>query len=235
MPSPSKAADITTFHRSPNAAERHHRSRSSTAPSAARLAAEAAFSDMPRAATVERDDVFAPTTLAAWAPVLATQSAETSVESRPPRVFLVSRVALAIPAAEAPSAGITAPESADHAAGLEASSPEIEGAPSPQVLRPVRRRHRSHATLSGPVTVISPPDPATPAPERSAAKSAAAVVLPLTLNQLRENLAAVGATLEDLRRVPVWDFQVRPNQKAWSRLSREADKLLVDIRSARRR
>jgi hypothetical protein len=92
------------------------------------------------------------------------------------------------------------------------------------------------------VTVLSPPAPATPAVDKPAAKSAAAsrpeqerqAPIPLpTLDELLENLAAVTATLEELRRAPVRDFQVQPDQEAWSRLSREADKVLADIRSAR--
>ena len=250
MTSSFKAADITTSHRSPNAARRHHHSESSTAPSAARLAAEAAFSEVPaqhrsvqpRPLTVEREEVVAPTS--AVASVSATPSVEASADSKTPRVFRVSRIALPISAPEAQSTGAAGLEGSAGAVGIGPSNPEADVTPSQQMLRPVRRRRDRHATLSGPVTVLSPPAASTHSAERPTGKSAATTrpereqqnfVSAPTLNELLESLAAVTATLEELRRTPVWDFQIEPNQEAWLRLSRKADDLLVDIRSARRR
>jgi hypothetical protein len=145
---------------------------------------------------------------------------------------------------DAHSPSVTGVEGSAGDTGVGPSNPDAEGARAQQVLRPVRRRRNRHVTLSGPVTVLSPLAPATPAVARPVVKSATMTlpeqeqqnfVAAPTLNDLLENLAAVTVTLEELRRMPVFDFRIEPNQEAWLRLSRKADDLLIGIQSARRR
>jgi hypothetical protein len=242
MPSSFKAADIKTSHKSPRPARRHPHAGSSAAPSAARLAAEAAFFDTPaqRGAVqplpvnTARDEARVPTPVAA--PVSAASSVETATGAREPRVFRVSRVAPATSGCDAPWADVAGPDGSGRTAGVGTSDREIEAASAPRVRPTIPRRRPGHAAMSGPVTVLSAPAALAVAVAAAPSDDEAHVSgAPATLAELLERLAALTATLEELRRMPARDFQARPNAGAWARWSRKAEDLLDDIRSARRR
>ena len=186
MRSSYKSTQAANSYGSRNQPRQPRPSGSSSSPSAAWLAAEAAFSEIPAPN---------PTVQLPRAPI-ETPPAPVPVSTRAPRVFQVSRLAT------------TAPE--------PAASPAQVAEP-----QPVRHRREARSTLSGPVTVLVSPTADVPAVEQSP-----------TLSELLDELATMQAMIERLQQAPRPDFQVRPNQKAWHRLSQEADELLVTIRGA---
>jgi hypothetical protein len=222
MPFRFEANDIAPADRSLRPGRRDRPSGASS--SAARLAAEAAFDggSTPGPATEQRPVTVvhkkAHARSSAPAGELARTAPEAPVETRSPRVFRVA------------SATTSATDGTGPSDTEETSAPADPAA--------ARRRRSGAAALSGPVTVVmASPAIASKPPSRGKARAAVPdkgdrrkpAVPDATLDELARELSSASAALEALRRTPAPDFRVQPDEAAWERLSKAADKLLKDI------
>lgn len=248
MPSRFEAPAIHSSYRPSPAGRRDRPAGASSTESAARLAAEAAFSGGPGHPRAPEQP---PVTIVRKKLHLQAAVAHTSspaplpadhAEMRAPRVFRVAGSQDVTAGAEACAASVDGLEP-QAGAGIACPSPDSDAAEPEEPARRVRHR-RATSELSGPVTVSIPPPPADAQPRVPGAgqptssdtrRARDARAPSPTLDELAGELSSASATLESLRRTPVHDFLARHDEAAWERLSREADKLLAEVRRVKPR